>query len=319
MANSTPLHGVETLSAASIRPRQTPSRSRSFIIYWHLLSLDAPTVAMLWTWFIARSSGVKLPLTSIAAMGVAVWLLYAADRLLDARSSGTSHLEPRHLFHRRHRSAFHAGIAVASLSLVFLVYRITPAALQLYAILSAPLIAYFVLIHLRRKSSTVRPTARVPRSTPRLPKEIAVGLFFSAATFIPTVARDPSLRASLLPAAVLFGLACSLNCLFIYTWEHPVVASTGYPEAHPATRLALRFLPWLTIFAIAGSLGLAIYGSLADSSGCAPWQLALAIALAGALLLQLHTRRHSLDPTALRAAADLCLLTPILLIFALHS
>jgi hypothetical protein len=267
---------------------------------------------MLWTWFIARSNGIKLPLTSIVAMGVAVWLLYAADRLLDARSSAESHLEPRHLFHRRHRSAFHAGIALASLALVFLIDRITPAALQLYAILAAPLIGYFGLIHLRRKSAT-------PRSTPRLPKEIAVGLFFSAATFIPTVARNPSLRASLLPASVLFGLICSLNCLFIYTWEHPIVASAQHPEAHPATRLALRFLPWLTIFAIAGSLGLALYSSLPDASGCAPWQLALAISLAGALLLQLHTRRHTLGPTALRAAADLCLLTPLLLVFALHS
>jgi hypothetical protein len=308
VANSTPLHPVEALPAAGIRPR----RSQNLVIYWHLLSLDAPSVAMLWTWFIARSNGVKLPHTSIIAMGVAVWLLYAADRLLDARSNEASHLEPRHRFHRRHRSAFHAGIALASLALVFLVYRITPAALQLYAILAAPLIAYFVLIHLRRKSATAR-------STPRLPKEIAVGLFFSAATFIPTVARNPSLRESLLPAALLFGLVCSLNCLFIYAWEHPVVASAGYPEAHSATQLALRFLPWLTISAIAGSLGLAIYGSLPDSSGRAPWQLALAISLAGALLLQLHTRRHSLDPTALRAAADLCLLTPLLLVLALHS
>jgi hypothetical protein len=267
---------------------------------------------MLWTWFIARSNGVKLPVTSIAAMGVAVWLLYAADRLLDARSSEASHLEPRHRFHRRHRSAFHAGIALASLVLVFLIERITPAALQLYAILAAPLIGYFGLIHLQRKSATAR-------STPRLPKEIAVGLFFSAATFIPTVARDPSLRASLIPAAVLFGLVCSLNCLFIYAWEHPIVASVGYPEAHPATRLALRFVPWLTIFVIASSLGLALYSRLPDATGCAPWQLDLAISLAGALLLQLHTKRHGLDPTALRAAADLCLLTPLFLLVALHS
>ena len=302
-----------------MRPRRWPRSSRNPVVYWHLLSFDAPTVAMLWTWFIARSNGVKLPVTSIIAMGVAVWLLYAADRLLDARSSEASHLEPRHIFHSRHRRAFHAGIALASLALVLLVDRITPAALQLYAILSAPLIGYFVLIHLQRKSATDPSGRRAPRSTPRLPKEIAVGLFFSAATFIPTVARNPSLRASLLPAAVLFGLVCSLNCLFIYTWEHPIATPAGYPEAHPATRLALRFLPWLTVFAIASGLGLALYSRLSGSFACAPWPLALAIALAGALLLQLHTRRHGLHPTVLRAAADLCLLTPISLVFALHS
>jgi hypothetical protein len=307
VANSTPLHSVDAIPAASTRPR----RSRSPLVYWHLLSLDAPTVAMLWTWFIAESTGVKLPLTSILAMGVAVWILYAVDRLLDARSTTDSHLELRHLFHRTHRSAFRAGILLASLALIFLVPRLTPAAVRLYVILSAPLAGYFILIHLQRRSSSAR-------NLPRLPKEIAVGIFFSAATFIPAIAHNSALRRPLLPDAVLFGLACSLNCLFIYAWEHPLTAPALYPEAHPATRLALRFLPFLAILAIAGGLGLAFCYSPQLTSGPAPWQLSLAISLSAALLLQLHSRRRNIDPTTLRAAADLCLLTPILLAFALH-
>ncbi|MBB5059006.1 hypothetical protein HDF16_003729 [Granulicella aggregans] len=308
MANSPLLRSVDALTAASIRPEH----SHNPIIYWHLLSLDAPTVAMLWTWFIAESNGVKLPLTSILAMGVAVWILYATDRLLDARSTMDAQLERRHLFHQNHRSAFHAGIALASLALVFLVSCISPAALRLYVILAAPLIGYFVLIHLRRKSSKAR-------STPRLPKEIAVGIFFSAATFIPSVARNPVLRRPLLPAAALFGLACCLNCLFIYAWEHPFATSVPYPEAHPATRLALRFRAFLSILGIAGGFGLALYSSFSRGPNSAPWQLEVAISLSAALLLQLHFRRRHLDPAALRAAADLCLLTPILLVFTLHS
>ena len=308
VANSPPIRIVDALPAASLRPE----RSHSPIIYWHLLSLDAPTVAMLWTWFIAQSNGVKLPLTSVLAMGVAVWILYAADRLLDARSSEASQLELRHLFHRNHRSAFQAGIALASLTLVVLISRIHPAALRLYAILSAPLIGYFVLIHLRHQISTARPT-------PRLPKEIAVGIFFSAATFIPAIARNPALRRCLLLAAALFGLVCCLNCLFIYAWEHRFSASISYAEAHPATRLALRFLQLLAVFAVLAGLGLALYSSLLPNSNCAPRQLDLAISLAAALLLQLNSMRHRFDPTALRAAADLCLLTPILLAFALPS
>ena len=60
------------------------------LVLWHLLSLDAPTVAALWTWFIARANHIRLPLASPVAMALAVWMLYAADRLLDARLLDTS-------------------------------------------------------------------------------------------------------------------------------------------------------------------------------------------------------------------------------------
>ena len=57
--------------------------AKSPLVLWHLLSLDAPTVAALWTWFIAEACHVHIPLLSTLAMAVAVWTLYAADRLLD--------------------------------------------------------------------------------------------------------------------------------------------------------------------------------------------------------------------------------------------
>ena len=69
-------------------------------------------------------------------------------------------------------------------------------------------------------------------SAHRLPKEIAVGLFFSAATFIPSVGREPGLRAEFLPAAILFAVLCSLNCLFIYAWEHDILRDN---TAHATT------------------------------------------------------------------------------------
>jgi hypothetical protein len=43
-----------------------------------------------------------------------------------------------------------------------------------------------------------------------------------------------------------------------------------------------------------------------------------ATAIAAAILLLLHNRRHSITPIALRAAADLALTTPILLIPVLY-
>ena len=225
-------------------------------------------------------------------MAAAVWMLYASDRLLDARSSDQHALEVRHHFHHRHRTAFLAGIAGASVLLATLLPRIPQAAIHLYLILGGLVFGYFVVIH-------------ATESAHRLPKEIAVGVCFAAAVFIPTVARDPSLRAALLPAALLFASLCSLNCLFIYAWEHP---SLSRQQPHSITRFAVKRLPALSLAVCAISVGHAVAG------GHAPWAINAAIALAAGALLLLHVGRASRSALTLRTAADLALLTPALLV-----
>lgn len=270
-----------------------PTRTANPIQLWHLLSLDAPTVAAVWTYFIARASHVALPVSAPFAMALAVWILYAADRILDARHIGdsSSELETRHFFHHRHRRAFLAGISIAAATLAALLPHLNPAAIQFYLIEGACLVAWFIILH-------------ATRSAHRLPKEIAVGLFFAAAIFIPTVARDAALRLALLPSAILFAALCSLNCLFIYAWEHEGPASTR--PAHPTTRLALAHLPAL-------ALGLVAAASLLFTIHFTP-TVPTACALAALLLLILHRNRRHLSRTTLRATADLALLTPILLL-----
>lgn len=275
-----------------------PTTSANLLHLWHLLSLDAPTVATLWTCFIARTAHIQLPLASALAMFLAVWTLYAADRLLDSRQLvsnplHTHNLEPRHLFHHRHATAFLTAILLSSIALAAILPRIPTEALHLYLILGSFLVAYFVLIH-------------ATSSSRRLPKEFAVGLFFAAATFIQTVARRPDLRLPLIPPALLLATLCSLNCLFIYAWEHS--PHDTHQTAHLTTRLALRNLPLLATIAILIGLTLTLF----DHS--APWPIAAACTLSIALLLTLHIRRNEIPATTLRATADLALLTPALLL-----
>jgi hypothetical protein len=267
---------------------------------WHLLSLDAPTVAALWVWFIARSRHIHLPLSAPLAMGFAVWMLYAADRLLDARNIGSTQaatageFEARHFFHLCHRRQFLIGIAVSAVAVAALLPRLDPAALRLYLVEGALLVAWFAVLH-------------ATHSAHRLPKESAVGLFFSAAVFIPTVAREPHLRASLLPAAILFAALCSLNCLFIYAWEHKGSAAHARTP-HITTRVALARLPALA--AVVGLISIAMACFAFPSSRLITGACGLSLAL----LLVLHRQRHRFSRTHLRAAADLALLTPLLLI-----
>jgi hypothetical protein len=269
---------------------------------WHLLSLDAPAVAALWTYFVACCCHVYLPWTAPAAMFLAVWMLYATDRLLDARHGNTSELEERHRFHHRHKRGFLAGIVCASTALACLLPRVEPTALRLYALLASLLFAYFFLIHIYPSNTSPAQNLR------RLPKELAVGVFFPAAIFIPTVARAPQLRLPLLPVAVLFAAVCTLNCLYLYAWEHP----GSHSSAHWTTRFATRNLPLLTILTLlCGAISVIV--SRFFGGGSNPL-LSVACGLSAALLLDLHVQRRHLTALHLRAAADLALLTPLLLL-----
>jgi hypothetical protein len=309
-------------TATSIRlSLKTITRSANPLALWHLLSLDAPTVAVLWTCFIASANHVRLPVSSALAMALTVWMLYAADRLMDARLLDVNpvhhqDLEARHYFHHRHRSAFVAGILFSSVILAILLPRLGAEAIHLYLILGGLVCGYFILIHATAAQQIV---------AHRLPKEIAVGLCFAAATFIPTVARRPLLRLPLLPSALLFATLCSLNCLFIYAWEHDNNRDDSHDSdnsdnsdnsedrrIHAITQLALRNLVPLTILLALTSAAL----TLLDHS--APRTIPCAIAISAALLLLLHNQRHSIARITLRAAADLALTTPLLFLPFLH-
>ncbi len=273
---------------------------------WHLLSLDAPTVAALWTWFLASANHIRLPISSTVSMALAVWMLYAGDRLMDARlldinPAGYEGLEARHYFHHRHRTAFLAGIVLCSVALAALLPHVDAAAIRLYLILGGLVGGYFILIH--ATGGGARAQRKVAH---RMPKEIAVGLCFAAATFIPTVARRPGLRLPLLPMAFLFATLCCLNCLFIYAWEHEDRRSDR--PAHTITRAALGKLPALTV-----ALGFLSF-ALVPFDHQVPWPVSFASALSAALLLLLHHRRHAIARTTLRAAADFALTTPLLLL-----
>jgi hypothetical protein len=269
-------------------------------------------------------------------MFLAVWMIYAADRLLDARpleahppdtsplelrlseSRPTpSDLETRHRFHHAHRTAFVTIIVFSSIALAALLHRIDPAALHLYALLATLLAAWMLLIHIRP----------IPH-TSRLPKEFAVGIFFPAAVFIPTLASTTPtptdlhflgaaaiwIRPNLLPSAILFGAVCTLNCLCLYAWEHPTprvqdllrTDDTSHEQAHWTTRWATAHLTTIALVILAAS-------TIASVSRALPIALpALACSLSTAALFALNLYRRRLSPVHLRAAADLVLLTPLL-------
>ena len=174
------------------------------LVGWHLLSLDAPVVAVVWTWFAGRVEGAPVRWSYLATMFVAVWMLYAADRLLDARRGDG--LEERHRFHARHWRGFLVGLGVGAVMLMGLVARMSVREVEGNLLLGAALAGWLLVVH--------------TGGAGRLAKEWMVGVFFAAAVFLPGVLAG---RPVWLDAGV-FGAVCVLNCLSIAGWEHGVGA-----------------------------------------------------------------------------------------------
>ena len=266
--------------------------------FWHLLSLDAPTVAALWTCFIAATLQVRTPHFAPFAMFLTVWIVYVGDRLLDVSSLHRQPLnleglgEPHH-FHQAHRRAFLLGTAGIAIPLALLISCIPATAVHLYLILAGLLFGYFVSIH-------------ASRHVIRIPKGLAVGFIFAAAVFIPTVATRPGLQIALAPLGLLFAALCSLNWLFICSWERErreisTQGTTDTPKLngpHYLNQAALLVI----IFG----------GVLPVMDRRTPWQISAACALSAMLLLQTHRNRFAFRPMTLRVMADLALLTPLL-------
>ena len=259
---------------------------------WHLASLDAPTVAVVWSTCFASVAGVRADGWNVLLLALVTWTIYVGDRLLDAsrlRGGDVSQLRQRHLFHWRYRRillpvAFTTAVIAAGIFFV----RLPVVSRERDSVLAAAALAYFSGVH-------VRPLP--PAVTSRITKEFLVGTFFVAGCALPMLTRlrlvDPEWNslAPLLAMLIFFAALGWLNCYAIDCWE------CGCTRAVFARGLGLT-ITGLTLTVVlapghAGSAAMVGAGSLS------------------ALLLTILDRnRARLTPLALRLAADLVLLTP---------
>lgn len=273
---------------------------------WHLNSLDAPTVAAAWSCAFAWGAGVKLPGWAPLLVALAAWTAYIGDRLLDAYAGlrmGAEHdLRERHYFHWQHRYAL-AGCAMAGAGMsAWIIAAMLPGtALVPDSAVGAATLAYFSGVHARRRMlpATQRFLA------PLLTKELLVGVLFTTGCLLPTwsqlhVAPDQSwLGLKLLLPAMFFAALAWLNCFAIARWE------SGGQGTHMKR-----------VRRVACTLGLAGLVTAFFTARAEPHLAALLAmgATSAFLLAVLEKLRERISSLTLRAAADLVLLTPALLL-----
>ena len=270
--------------------------------------MDAPSVAVAWSLGFAWVSGVKLPLWVPILLVLTVWSVYVADRVLDARGElrgraahaatpatetcgwGPQGLQERHYFHWRHRRILVPLAGAAACGAAWMVFRLMPVvARERNSMLAAAALVYFTRVHAGHRPAPVLPQV--------LSKELLVGVLFTCGCVLPALSRAPFWPV-ILPAAFFIPLAW-VNCRAIDHWEG------ASPPLDP-----------YSIVATAGAIGVS---GLAMAAVLCSWEpRAAAMIAAGAvsalLLAWLDGKRGRLAPVTLRAAADLVLLMPGLLV-----
>jgi hypothetical protein len=285
-------------------------RRYNLVEWWHLLSLDAPTVAALWSWFFARAMHLRIPFLAALLLAAATWMLYVTDRILDGLGRSRAEMRERHIFYARHRGTFVAAALILAGPLLWMVLtRMYPRTLREDLFLSVFAALYLFVVHVTGNF------ARAGRHG-WLPKELAVGILFAAATAVPAWSHldgyPGAAKERLAQAVMLFAVLCWINCVAIEKWEaggpSPSRASTlsGLHGIHASTRWAGAHLrPILSIVALFSAARACLAPTYTLSA------IYLAALLSSSLILALDAWRSWFSPLSLRIAADAALLTPI--------
>jgi hypothetical protein len=243
----------------------------------NLLSLDAPVVALLWQVLFVRCFHARLGTIPAVLLALAVWLIYAADHMLDAWR-GSEH-QPRHEFYRRH---WHTLLPVWSAVLAAGAWiawtQLSPALLVRGALLATCTVLYLAAVHLAHG-----------RWKTEGRKEAAVAVLFALGASV--VAWPEVATAADIVSILLFSYLCWMNCTAIEDWEHgrearPQIVVAAALVAVTAAILLREHRPVLGCAETAGALG----------------------------LLAIDRLRGRISPEALRVLADTALLTPVLLL-----
>ena len=232
-------------------------------------------VALLWQIFFARCFGVRVDAVCAALLVLSVWLIYSADRTLDAWRG--QRRTARHRFYSRHWPGLipiwgiafgsAAWLAVTQLETKFLV----PGSFTLAAVAG-----YFGLVH----------CGLLEGGKGRCLKEALVGILFASGASLLVWGRLKTWADA--ATIFLFSGLCWMNCVVIQKWEED--------------RLDWSPDGWAILLAAAAGVPLyahrPLLGGAEMASACA--------------FVLLNQARPRLSADVLRVLADVALLSPVL-------
>ncbi len=269
-----------------------PRATRAALEVWlwpNVLNLEAPLVAVVWQLLLARSVGVQLNLYEPWVLGLAVWLIYIADHLIDTLRPASGAWEPpRKTFFRQHwRTGLAGGIAVGLVLVVCGGRLLWASTVRGGVQLGFAVAGYFSLTHLTPARWRIR-----------WPREVVVALLFTLGTFGAVWLGNGRHFAPLAIPAAIFLLLCWTNCSLIETWEWE---AGGGGELDAPDRMAR----WA-----AGHTGV-VAGLIVGLAFLRPSEFATAGVMSAVGLWVMRRKREAIAIRFVSPLADLALCTPI--------
>lgn len=264
-----------------------PASSGDRLPFWlfpNAWSLDAPLIALLWQALLAQATGIPLRFPAQVALGLTVWAIYIADRLLDVRGEAAPGESLRHRFYRRHqRAAAWLLGGIAAVDGVWIGYHVRPEVFRSAIGPGFAVLGYLLYVHRRG-------------ARPGLPKQLLAAALFTAGTFVAAWAGAAYPLAQLAVSGLLFFGVCLANLVLIESWEY------GLNTPRETALVRRHLIPWTAILGIGAYL-----------SGTGAWGLAICGSLA--ILQALSALDSRVTPPARAALADAALLTPLLYVW----
>lgn len=103
----------QVLTAETTASESAPAHAQRtpWWLWPHVLSLEAPLVAVLWQAALAHAHGIRLTPLLSAGLALACWVIYLLDRTLDTYAvKGVHELDLRHVYYHRHRRLLLLGV-----------------------------------------------------------------------------------------------------------------------------------------------------------------------------------------------------------------
>jgi hypothetical protein len=235
-------------------------------------------------------------------LGLTVWAIYIADRLLDLSILGANSpkLSVRHRFHQQHRKFFTTALIISACLALLLVISRMPMSIYAKLMPGGLLVAGFFGVSMLASQDE----QDIPHA-----KNIIAGISFAFGTaMFAQLYRSGFDLWDMVGSRefISFATLCVLNISAIDIWEHANRSPDTETKASDELSLALP----LTLLA-----STALASAVLDHNG-ASRPFFYSILTGTALLYMLNRIRSSLSMDAMRVLADVAMLAPVLLFIA---
>jgi 4-hydroxybenzoate polyprenyltransferase len=174
--------------------------------YCNYLSIDVAFGAVVCAVFFGQVLNIQHQFSSLASLGLSVWIIYTTDHLIDAKRQKDEASSQRHLFHQKNFRL--VAILLASFILIdfLLIFYLHSSVIKCGILMSVMVILYLTL------QQSLGPF-----------KEIVVALLYSAGVLIPSLSlKTTSLSDNELFLLGSFTVTASINLVIFswYDWMH---------------------------------------------------------------------------------------------------